>query len=53
MTPAKSGAALAAAIGQSRVVRIDYCGHAMMSEQPDAVLDALRNGMGNIVVNLK
>jgi pimeloyl-ACP methyl ester carboxylesterase len=53
MTPPKAGLALAAAIAQSRVVQIENCGHAMMSEQPDAVLDALRADVGNFMVNLK
>lgn len=42
MTPLKSGRALAARIAKSSVVEIDRCGHAMMSERPDAVLSAMR-----------
>lgn len=41
MTPARQGAALADAISGSRYVVIPDCGHMMMVEQPDAVLDAL------------
>ncbi|HEV7816994.1 MAG TPA: alpha/beta hydrolase [Janthinobacterium sp.] len=40
MTPPKSTKLLAAAIGHGQVVQVD-CGHEMMAEQPDAVLDAL------------
>lgn len=41
MTPPKAGAALARAIPQARSVQIDGSGHSLMSEQPDAVLNAL------------
>ncbi|MFQ5937967.1 MAG: alpha/beta fold hydrolase [Acidiferrobacterales bacterium] len=41
MTPAKAAKALAVAIPQSRVVEIQNCGHAMLTEQPNSVLDAL------------
>lgn len=41
MTPPKAAAALAKAIPHSEVVQIEQCGHALMAEQPDAVLDAL------------
>lgn len=40
MTPVRSTKALTAAIPHGRVVQVD-AGHAVMSEQPDAVLDAL------------
>jgi pimeloyl-ACP methyl ester carboxylesterase len=40
MTPPKASKLLTAAIAHSQVVTVD-CGHAMMAEQPDAVLDAL------------
>jgi pimeloyl-ACP methyl ester carboxylesterase len=40
MTPARSARQLAATVSNSRVVTVD-AGHAMMAEQPDAVLDAL------------
>jgi pimeloyl-ACP methyl ester carboxylesterase len=46
MTPPAAGLALADAIVGSQVVRIERCGHAMMSEQPDAVLDALMAASG-------
>jgi len=42
MTPLKVGKELAKAITGSRTAVIDGAGHAMMSEAPDAVLDALR-----------
>src|SRR5206468_13057658 len=40
MTPPRSARGLTAAILHATVVHVD-AGHAMMSEQPDAVLDAL------------
>ena len=42
MTPGKSSAKLRAAVTHARVVEIQHCGHSMMTEQPDAVLAALR-----------
>jgi len=42
MAPAKNAAALSAALADCRVVTIPDCGHSLMSEAPDAVLDALR-----------
>jgi pimeloyl-ACP methyl ester carboxylesterase len=41
MTPPKAGAALAKLMPQARVVQLERCGHALMAEQPDAVLDHL------------
>jgi len=41
MTPPKATAALSKAISGCRVQHIDNCGHALMAEQPDAVLDSL------------
>ncbi len=41
MTPPKATALLKNAIADCRVVSIENCGHALMAEQPDAVLDAL------------
>jgi pimeloyl-ACP methyl ester carboxylesterase len=40
MTPARSSAALTGAIAHAKVVQVD-AGHALMAEQPDAVLDTL------------
>lgn len=40
MTPARSTKVLTGAIGHGRIVTVD-AGHSLMSEQPDAVLDAL------------
>ncbi|MFC5510293.1 alpha/beta fold hydrolase [Massilia jejuensis] len=40
MTPARSTRTLTGAIAHGKVVQVD-AGHALMSEQPDAVLDAL------------
>jgi len=42
MTPAKAGRQLAAAMPAARVVVIKGAGHALMSECPDDVLEALR-----------
>ena len=41
MTPPRGTALLAKAIAHARVTVLDNCGHALMEEQPDAVLDAL------------
>jgi pimeloyl-ACP methyl ester carboxylesterase len=42
MTPAKAGAKLAAAIPGARSVVIPNCGHMMLAEKPDEILDALK-----------
>ena len=42
MAPPKNAQALIATLSDARVVTLPDCGHAMMAEQPDAVLDALR-----------
>lgn len=42
MAPARNAQALIDTLPDRRVVTLPECGHAMMSEQPDAVLDALR-----------
>jgi pimeloyl-ACP methyl ester carboxylesterase len=42
MTPVKGAQALLAALADQRAVTLPDTGHAMMAEQPDAVLDALR-----------
>ena len=41
MTPPKAASALAAALKRSKVVTIDFSGHSLMAEAPDATLDAL------------
>ena len=41
MTPAKAGLAVAAQLAAAKVVRLPGCGHAMLSERPNDVLDAL------------
>ena len=41
MTPAKAAKTLAALIPHARLTLLPDCGHALMSEQPDAVLTAL------------
>ncbi|MGE5623005.1 MAG: alpha/beta fold hydrolase, partial [Bacillota bacterium] len=41
MTAPKATAPLTANLAQHKVVMIAHCGHALMAEQPDAVLDAL------------
>jgi pimeloyl-ACP methyl ester carboxylesterase len=42
MTHPKAAAKLASVIKEARSVSLDGAGHALMAEQPDAVLDALR-----------
>jgi pimeloyl-ACP methyl ester carboxylesterase len=42
MAPPKNAQGLIAAIPNAKVVTIADCGHALMAEQPDTVLDALR-----------
>jgi len=42
MAPAKNTSALIAALTTKRVVTIPDCGHSLMTEAPDDVLDALR-----------
>jgi pimeloyl-ACP methyl ester carboxylesterase len=41
MTPPKATASLTKAMPHCRVVQIDNCGHSLMAEQPDAVLENL------------
>lgn len=41
MTPPRATATLTKAIAHAEVLQIDNCGHSLMAEQPDAVLDAL------------
>ncbi len=41
MTPPKATATLTKAIPTAQVVQLEHCGHALMAEQPDAVLDNL------------
>ena len=41
MTPPKAGRELAGLIAGSRTVTIEDCGHMLLAEAPDAVLDAL------------
>ena len=41
MTPAKAGTAFAQAVPNARLVQLEASGHSMMSEAPDATLDAL------------
>ena len=42
MAPPKNAQALIEALPGARVVALPGCGHALMAEEPDAVLDALR-----------
>jgi pimeloyl-ACP methyl ester carboxylesterase len=42
MAPPKNAQALIAALREARTVTLPGCGHALMAEAPDAVLDALR-----------
>jgi pimeloyl-ACP methyl ester carboxylesterase len=41
MTPPKATTLLRNAITSCKVVEIDNCGHSLMAEQPDAVLESL------------
>jgi pimeloyl-ACP methyl ester carboxylesterase len=41
MTPAKAATSLISQCPSAEVVQIDSCGHALMAEQPDQVLEAL------------
>ena len=41
MTPARAGLDVARALPDARVVRLDGCGHAMLNERPNEILDAL------------
>ena len=41
MTPPKATATLTRAIPHARLVQLEQCGHALMAEQPDAVLENL------------
>jgi len=46
MTPARKGRELAGLITTSQLTELDDCGHMMMAETPDAVLDALIGCLG-------
>ena len=41
MTPPRAATTLRKAMPSCRIVELDHCGHALMAEQPDAVLDTL------------
>ena len=41
MTPAKAATSLSSVMKQSKTVTLEACGHALMAEQPDQVLDQL------------
>lgn len=41
MTPLRSGRDLAAAIPHARLLQLEDCGHNLMAEKPDEILDAL------------
>lgn len=42
MTPAKASLDVAARLTEPRVVHLPQCGHSMLSERPNQVLDALK-----------
>lgn len=42
MAPARNSRALIATLADGKVINLDAAGHALMAEEPDAVLDALR-----------
>ena len=41
MTPARAGVAVAASLPNAQLLRLSGCGHSMLSEKPNDVLDAL------------
>ena len=41
MTPPRAASQVADSFSQARTVKLKGAGHSLMSEQPDAVLDAL------------
>jgi pimeloyl-ACP methyl ester carboxylesterase len=41
MTPAKAATSLSSAMKHSKTVTLEACGHSLMAEQPDQVLDQL------------
>ncbi|MCZ6887281.1 MAG: alpha/beta hydrolase [Gammaproteobacteria bacterium] len=41
MTPARAGLSVADSLPNARIVRLEGCGHSMLNERPNAVLDAL------------
>ena len=43
MTPPRAARELQAALKNSRTLNLSACGHTLMAEQPDAVLDALKS----------
>lgn len=47
MAPAKNAQSLIVALAERRVVTLADCGHSVMTEAPDAVLDALRDFIGS------
>lgn len=46
MAPARSASALLETLPRREVVRLEHSGHSLMAEEPDAVLDALRQFLG-------
>ena len=46
MTPARAGLDVAQSLPDARVVRLEGCGHAMLNERPNQVLDALIDLVG-------
>jgi pimeloyl-ACP methyl ester carboxylesterase len=46
MTPAKAGAAFARTVPNARLVQLEASGHSLMTEAPDATLDALIDFFG-------
>jgi pimeloyl-ACP methyl ester carboxylesterase len=41
MTPAKAGLAFAQSMPEAKVVQLETSGHSLMTEAPDALLEAL------------
>jgi pimeloyl-ACP methyl ester carboxylesterase len=46
MAPARNARALVGALARCEVRTLEHAGHALMAEEPDAVLDALRAFVG-------
>jgi pimeloyl-ACP methyl ester carboxylesterase len=49
MTPPRAAQELASSLAQAQTVTVAGSGHALMTEQPDAVLDALREFLSGIL----
>ena len=48
MTPARAGLDVASHLPDAKVVRLAGCGHAMLNERPNEILDALIDIVGGV-----